>query len=71
MLSGEVIKSWKQKIYRDKYDQKYFSKFRKCQTPLVIGMEGVFIFTRKRAIIFLQAIVKGTFRALLTMGNKH
>lgn len=65
----KVTKSWKQIKIKDKLEGKIFTKFRKSCRPVVFGQEGVFTIKRMTVLKFFRAIVKGTFRALLTIGE--
>lgn len=68
-FSIKTLKSWKVISFKDKTEAKYFSKFRKCQKPVVIGKEGVLAFKRLTVLKFFRAAIKGTFKALLTLGK--
>lgn len=60
-------RSWKGFQFATKLERKYMSKFAKSCKPLFIGKEGVFRISKKTVLKFLQGIVRGTFRALITL----
>lgn len=62
-----TIRSWKYFEFSSKFEKKYMNKFRKSCKPLCIGTKGVFRITKKTVLKFLQGIVRGTFRALITL----
>jgi len=65
--------SWKGLRIPRKEDRKYMSRFRKSCRPLYIGTEGYFVIRRLTVLKFLRAIIRGTFRSLLTAKgyNRH
>jgi len=69
MHSVRTLKSWKYLKFNSKSDAKYVSKFRKSCKPLRIGIEEFFTIRRLTILKFMRGIVKGTFRALLTLEN--
>lgn len=71
--SVRTLASWKGLDFKTGAEKKYMSKFKKGCYPLSIGERGLFIVRRISVLKFLRAIVKGTFRALLTIGGtaKH
>jgi hypothetical protein len=67
MDSTKALKSWKLLNFRNKDEAKYLSKFRKSCRPLTVGTGEVFKIKRLNVLKFFRGIVKGTFRALLTL----
>jgi hypothetical protein len=67
MDATKSLKSWKLLTVRNKMETKYLSKFRKAARPLAIGFGEVFKIKRLTVLKFIRGIVKGTFRALLTI----
>lgn len=65
-----TLKSWKNIKVGNKMDKKYMSKFLKACRPIAIGERGLFLVKQTTVLKFFRAIVKGTFRALLTLGKK-
>jgi hypothetical protein len=53
-----------------KEEKKFISKFRKACRPLRVGAGSTFTIRRLSVLKFARAIVKGTIRALLTVGKK-
>jgi hypothetical protein len=70
-LSRSSIKSWKKegKMSGSKYERKVIGRFCKSCKPLSMGLEGTFVIKRLSAIKFLRAVIKGTFRALVTLNK--
>jgi hypothetical protein len=70
-LSRSSIKSWKKegKMSGSKYERKVIGRFCKSCKPLSMGFEGTFVIKRLSAIKFLRAVIKGTFRALVTLNK--
>lgn len=62
-----TTKSCKYFEFSSKLEKKYMSKFAKSCKPLFVGKEGVFRVSKKTVLKFLQGIVRGTFRALITL----
>lgn len=62
----KIPKSWKHIKAEDK---RLISRIRKSCRPFNFGVEGVFSFKRNTLLKFFQGIVKGTFKALLTIGK--
>ncbi|OXA54368.1 hypothetical protein Fcan01_10176 [Folsomia candida] len=69
MEAKKVPKSWKFVKSGGKIELKILSKFRKSMKPLTFGEEGVFTMKRMTVLKFFRGIIKGTFRALLTIGQ--
>ncbi|OXA53672.1 hypothetical protein Fcan01_10180 [Folsomia candida] len=69
MEAKKVPKSWKLIKSGEKIERKILSKFRKSMRPLTFGEEGVFTMKRMTVLKFFRGIIKGTFRALLTIGQ--
>jgi hypothetical protein len=67
MDATKAQKSWKLLPVRNNKEAKYLSKFRKSSRPLAIGAGEIFKIKRLTVLKFLRGIVKGTFRALLTI----
>jgi len=63
-----TVKSWKYLNY-SYFDKKWLNKFRKSCIPLRIETKGYFVVKRLTVLKFLRSIVKGTFRALITLNN--
>lgn len=66
----DTLDSWKFMTCRNVLDKKYMSKFRKSCRPFVVGEEGVFVIKQLSVLKFFRSVVKGTFKALLTLGKK-
>lgn len=66
--SEKILKSWKKIKFRNRMEEKFFTKFIKSMKPLAIGVEGMMTFKSTSALIFLRAVITGTLRALLTLG---
>jgi hypothetical protein len=64
--SVKTIHSWKKFVLWSKRSRLYMKKFRLSCRPLYIGTEGFFVVRRLSVLKFLMAIVRGTFRAILT-----
>lgn len=64
-----TVKSWKYFKCDSKLESKYLSKFRKATKPICVGEPGVFEIKRLTVLKFFRGIIKGTFRALLTIGK--
>jgi hypothetical protein len=69
-FSSSTLKSWKLLQFQSAIESKYLKKFKKSQKPLLIGKQGVFIIQRLTVLKFFRALMKGTFKALLTIGGK-
>ncbi|OXA40164.1 hypothetical protein Fcan01_25046 [Folsomia candida] len=65
----KTLKSWKNMKFRTKEQKLYMNRFRRSCRPLKIGKEGLFIITILTVLKFMKAIIKGTFRAVLTIGR--
>jgi hypothetical protein len=66
----KVPKSWKFIPNLDKMERKLLSKFGRGCRSITCGHQDVFTIKRMTVLKFFRAIVKGTFRALLTVGRK-
>lgn len=68
----DCVNSWKRDgaLFTRVEDRKYFAKFRKSCTPLYFGFPGVMTVRHGTVLKFIQAIVRGTCRALLTLKRK-
>ncbi|OXA37094.1 hypothetical protein Fcan01_28165 [Folsomia candida] len=69
-LSQRTLKSWKEIKCRNTLERKYLSKSRKACRPLKVGADGVFTIKRLTVLKFIRGIIKGTFRAMMTIGRK-
>lgn len=67
--SKKTLDSWKFLEHRGKEEKKLMSKVRKSCRPFSFGEKGIFVIKRMTVLKFLRGIVKGTFRALLTLGR--
>ncbi|XP_035711590.1 uncharacterized protein LOC118436976 [Folsomia candida] len=67
---NRVPKSWKYLEFDTPEEKKYLQKVAKSCRKIGIGVDGLFIIKRTSSLKFFRAIVKGTFRALLTIGRK-
>jgi len=63
-----TVQSWKY-MNCSYFDKKCLNKFRKSCVPLRIETKGYFVIKRLTVLKFLRSIVKGTFRALLTLNS--
>lgn len=71
MVARNVAKSWRHlPNSMDPLEKKILSKFGKGTRSISFGLEGVFTVKRNSVIKFYRAVVKGTFRALLTIGRR-
>jgi hypothetical protein len=70
-LSRSSIKRWKKegKMSESKYERKFIGRFCKSCKPLSMGLEGTFVIKRLSAMKFLRAVIKGTFRAVVTLSK--
>jgi hypothetical protein len=70
-LSRSSVESWKKegKMSGSKYERKVIGRFCKSCKPLNVGLEGTFVIKRLSALKFLRAVIKGTFRALVTLNK--
>lgn len=60
-------RSWKSFEFRTRFEKRYMNKFTRSCKPLYIGTGDVFRISKKTVLKFLQGIVRGTFRALITL----
>jgi hypothetical protein len=65
--STKTVKSWKCLAFKTKAEAKYMSKFRKACVPLKIETKGMFSIRRLTVLKFVRSVVRGTFRAVLTL----
>lgn len=68
-LARNVTKSWKRLPNLEPLERKLLAKFGKATRPISFGLELIFSIKRNSVIKFYRAIVKGTFRAILTIGR--
>jgi len=66
-ISCATIQSWELFPWNSRADRKYIIKFKRSCPPLLIGVQGVFNITKVSVLRFLQGLIRGTFRALLTL----
>jgi hypothetical protein len=67
--STKTVKSWKYFNFKTKAEAKYMSKFRKACVPLCLEAKGVFSVKRLSVLKFIRSVVRGTFRAVLTLNS--
>ncbi|OXA48333.1 hypothetical protein Fcan01_16909 [Folsomia candida] len=71
--SKECLISWR--VNRDQWeskeDRRYMSKFRKSCKPLYFGLDGFMTVTHKSVLKFVQGIIRGLFRTLLTLKEEE
>lgn len=67
--SKDCIGSWKRELetFPRMGDRKYVAKFRRSCAPLYFGFQGYTTVKHGTVLKFMQAIVRGTLRALLTL----
>ncbi|OXA45032.1 hypothetical protein Fcan01_20334 [Folsomia candida] len=65
----KTVKSWKEMKFHTREEKAYMTKFRKSCRPLRTGKEGFFIISRITVLKFMRSIIRGTFRAVLTIGR--
>lgn len=64
------LKSWKCMEFSNAAENKLMSKIRKAAAkPMVLGEEGTYKIARQSVLKFLRSIVKGSARAILTIGK--
>lgn len=68
--SKQTLGSWRNLAFKSAADKKFMSKFKRGCYPMALGERGVFGIKQISVLKFLRAIIKGTFRALLTLGGK-
>lgn len=68
--SAGCVRSWKHgggdRIW-SKLEVKYMAKFSKSSKPLFFGYPGMMTITHKTAVKYVQGIVRGVFRTVLTL----
>lgn len=69
VMAKKTIASWKFVKFKGKDERKFLAKFRKASKPISVGVMGVFEIKRLTVPKFFRGIIKGTFRALLTIGK--
>lgn len=69
-MSITTLRSWENLMFRRVEEKKYFKKYAKTCQPLVVGLRGVFTIKRLTVLKFTRAVVKGTFKAVLTIGRR-
>jgi len=67
--SAATIASWKSFEFKKTGDSKVFGKFRRSCRVLRIGHGELYAIKRLTVLTFLRGIIRGTFRALLTLRN--
>jgi len=69
--STETIESWKYLSFSSSKDEKCFKRFRKSCRPLKIGHGRYYSIKRITVLTFLRGIMRGTFRAVLTLRHTN
>lgn len=62
-----ATRSWKGFEFRWKSEKRYMAKCARSCRPLYIGTGEVFQISKRTVLKFLQGLVRGTFRALVTL----
>lgn len=71
--SGKALIAWKTEahLYWDSgQDRRYMGKFRKSCKPICIGYSGYIMITHRTVLKFVQGVIRGTFRIILTFKKK-
>lgn len=63
----KTTKGWKYFKLMTKRERKYIGKFRKFCKPVYLGTPGLFRIKKVTILKFIQGIVRGAFRGLVTM----
>lgn len=69
LKAKRTLESWNLLPIANPLEKKLKSKFRKSVKPLILGKKGVYAVSRLTVLKFIMSIIKGTFRALLTIGK--
>lgn len=66
----KVIDSWKYHDWKEisMRDKKAMKKFRKSCRPLAIGYGNTYVIKRLTVLKFIRSLIRGIFRALMTLG---
>lgn len=65
-----TLDSWSHLEFDTAMERKLMAKFRRNCYPMAMGKRGLFTVKKVSVLKFFRAIIKGTFRALLTVGGK-
>lgn len=63
----KMIDSWKRHDWRTKRETKAVSKFRRSCQLILLRHENMLIVKKITHFLYVKAVVKGTFRSLLTI----
>ncbi|CAL8146769.1 unnamed protein product [Orchesella dallaii] len=71
-VEGErTVKAWKGFDWDSVVGNKVMKKFAKSCKPIRIGHGTMYTIRKRNVLTFFKAILRGTFRAFLTLQNKH
>lgn len=64
---SKLLNSWKGRKWGSNLDTRVMNRFRQSCKPILISYGKLFVIRRPTILIYFRGVVRGTFRALLTM----